>query len=398
MTSAEPVAGGHVLVGFADALAAPESAWSLVDGGWRVVAFTRRGDRAPLRHSRGLETVEITAPEKNAVRALAELRALLETQHFVGVVPLDDAAVWLCARVLAETPDILVGPSGELAVFTLDKRLQLQAAAEAGLLVPPTQIIESRGGVNLQIDYPVAVKPAAAILEHDGRLRRGPCHICADERELVTAVERSIAGPLLVQPVLTGVGEGLFGLATDNGIVAWSAHRRVRMMNPRGSGSSACRPWPVDDRLKQSAERLLDRLRWRGMFMLEFLRDETGKAWFMELNGRPWGSMALARRQGLEYPHWALSDRRGELVDVPVPPNGDFVCRNLGRELVHLLVVMRGRRSAATPNWPGRWQTLRSVLRIRKTDRWYNWRRGDIRVFLADASRTIGDQISGGHG
>jgi hypothetical protein len=134
------------------------------------------------------------------------------------------------------------------------------------------------------------------------------------------------------------------------------------------------------------------------MFMLEFLRDETGNAWFMELNGRPWGSMALARRQGLEYPHWALSDRRGELGDLPVPPGGDFVCRHLGRELVHLLIVLRGRRSVAIPSWPGRWQTLGSVLRVRKTDRWYNWRRGDLGVFLVDAWRTVGDQVSGGHG
>jgi predicted ATP-grasp superfamily ATP-dependent carboligase len=398
MTAAEPAAGAHVLIGFADALAAPESAWSLVDGGWKVVAFTRRGDRAPLRHSRAVETIEITAPEDDAARAVAELRALLEKRHFVGVLPLDDAAIWLCARVLGQEPHLLVGPSGELVDFALDKRLQLQAAAEAGLLVPPTQIIESSEGLDPRIDYPVAVKPAGAILEQGGRLRRGPCHICADERELVAVVEGSVGGPLLIQPVLTGVGEGLFGLATDQGILAWSAHRRVRMMNPRGSGSSACRPWPVDDRLQQAAERLLQTLRWRGMFMLEFLRDETGQAWFMELNGRPWGSMALARRQGLEYPHWALSDRRGELGDVPVPPGADFVCRHLGRELVHLLIVLRGRRSVAIPSWPGRWQTLGSVLRVRKTDRWYNWRRGDLRVFLVDAWRTVGDQVSGGHG
>ena len=40
------------------------------------------------------------------------------------------------------------------------------------------------------------------------------------------------------------------------------------------------------------------------MFMIELLRDRTGKVWFVELNGRPWGSMALSRRQGFEYPAW----------------------------------------------------------------------------------------------
>ena len=51
---------------------------------------------------------------------------------------------------------------------------------------------------------------------------------------------------------------------------------------------------------------MLSHTQWRGMFMLEFLRAKDGTAWFMELNGRPWGSMALARRSGLEYPAWAL--------------------------------------------------------------------------------------------
>ena len=42
------------------------------------------------------------------------------------------------------------------------------------------------------------------------------------------------------------------------------------------------------------------------------LRDGEGTAWFMELNGRAWGSMALARRLGHEYPRWAVQAALGE--------------------------------------------------------------------------------------
>lgn len=92
-----------------------------------------------------------------------------------------------------------------------------------------------------------------------------------------------------MQPLIRGVGEGLFGYVGPRGVTAWSSHRRVRMVNPHGSASSACRSNPVDGDLIGPSERFLSAIGWRGMFMLEFLRDSDGEPWFMELNGRTWG-------------------------------------------------------------------------------------------------------------
>src|SRR5262245_18467622 len=93
-----------VVVGFAQALAAPEAVWSLIDSGYKVVAFARKGRNAALRHSRHVKIHDITAPEKNCAAALAELAAFLESRrdathdHHV-LLPLDDAAVWLCSQI-----------------------------------------------------------------------------------------------------------------------------------------------------------------------------------------------------------------------------------------------------------------------------------------------------------
>ena len=62
--------------------------------------------------------------------------------------------------------------------------------------------------------------------------------------------------------------------------------------------------------------------------MIELLRDRDGVAWFMELNGRTWGSLALARRLGLEYPAWAALDALG----IAAPPSGDVRIPNGQRE------------------------------------------------------------------
>src|SRR5690348_13415502 len=60
--------GALVLMGFAGAYAAIETAWSLQEAGYRVAAFERGGERSALRHVRQVEVHEVTAPERDARR------------------------------------------------------------------------------------------------------------------------------------------------------------------------------------------------------------------------------------------------------------------------------------------------------------------------------------------
>ena len=388
----------RVLIGFADALAAPEAAWSLLEAGLSVTVFARRGSRPPIRRCRGVEVVEVAPPEGDVEATLADLQALVRDGDYRAVMPLNDSAVWICSQLAAlDTGVAIAGPTGACATFALDKRLQLEAAARAGFNVPPTLCAETAEDVlGLANNLPVALKPACPVIDRDGRLVRDRGCMCGDRAELDAAARRRDgAGPMLAQPLLDGVGVGLFGLAGRDGLMALSAHRRVRMMNPQGSGSSACVSVAVDPELAARAERMLGDLGWRGLFMLEFLRDRDGIPWFMELNGRTWGSMALARRAGLEYPAWAIQQLVEPAFEPVVPPlpEGE-VCRHLGRELVHLLLVLRGPKSVALTNWPSRRRTLREVLRVGRSESWYNWRRSDWRLFLDDAIHTVSSEVA----
>ena len=62
-----------VLIGFADAFAAIESAWCLARRRVRVCALTRSGTRPALAHSRFVRVVPITAPEVDACQSVADL-------------------------------------------------------------------------------------------------------------------------------------------------------------------------------------------------------------------------------------------------------------------------------------------------------------------------------------
>ncbi len=304
MAVSRPAGGGGgplVLIGFAEALAAIETAWSLQRAGLRVAAFRRAASRPALRRVRGVEVHDVPAPEADAAATVAALR-----------------------------------------------------------------------------------------YEVNGRIERPTGVICADGAELRRAAAMRWPGPVLMQPLIHGVGEGLFGHAGPRGVLGWSAHRRVRMVNPQGSASSACRSEPVDPELAEAGERFLRAIGWRGMFMLEFLRDADGKPWFMELNGRAWGSMALARRRGFEYPAWtvrATLDPAFEPAPPPDPP--EIRCRNLGLELVHLMFVARGPQSGAPMAWPRLGRSVREVCTFARGDRLYNWARSQPDVLVADTWGTL---------
>jgi biotin carboxylase len=385
----------RILAGFAESLAAPECVWSLRDAGFDVVLFARRGARPALRYSKRLAIVEVEPPELDAARAARQVADHARALGVAATMPFDDAAVWALDRAEPELPAVL-GPTGEQARFALDKEVQVAAARNAGFGVPPTRVA---GADELlaapdKVDFPSYVKPAAAVEAVDGRLARHFGGMCADAAELAAVAAPFGDARVLVQPVVRGTNHGLFGFFADGELLATHAHERVRMVAPAGSGSSACRPAPVPSELLQPLRRLLSTAGWNGMFMVEFLRDRDGNWWFVELNGRAWGSMALARDIGAEYPAWvatkALEDPQFRPPRVEYAGHG-FVCRHLGRDIVHLLSVLRGHHSRAALDWPRRGKTLRDVLVIRRSDRWYNARRGESKVFLYDAYRTVFD-------
>ena len=375
-----------VLIGFADALAGIESAWCLADDGFEVHAFARRGSRPALAGSRRVRVVEVTSPEDDAYQCAAEVAAASRELGTAAVLPLDDHAVWLCDQAAARDGSVtVVGPTGRLASLALDKREQLKLAESAGFAVPPTPGL----AVPQAVRGPRMVKPALAVELRGGRLHRLSGRVAA-RPEQVPEITAVMGGPTIVQPLIAGVGEGVFGLAIRGTPTALSGHRRIRMMNPRGSGSSACRSVPVADDVRSQVLDLVSRSGWQGLFMVELLRDNAGTPWFMELNGRAWGSMALARHRGYCYPSWAVRaalDLNFRPAEPAAPP--DVTARHLGREIIHLGTVLA--RGGAP-----RLATIRDVLAVRRGDRWYNYRPGEARVFAADTWGTVRAQVAPG--
>ncbi|HYA40454.1 MAG TPA: hypothetical protein VEF34_04085 [Syntrophobacteraceae bacterium] len=387
--------GRTVLIGFGESLSAPEVAWNLLDSGFRVAAFIRRGRRVPLRRLKDLTVVEVTAPEDGARETVDQLLRVVELLRADAVLPLDDASIWVCEAASSGLGIPVAGSSGTHARLILDKRLQLEAAEVAGFRIPETLCVPSVSEALRNDLFPIFVKPALAAAEIGGKLYQAPTCICASPQELrAFALRCRDDMPMLIQPLITGKGEGLFGQAGPNGVQAWSAHRRIRMMNPAGSGSSACRSLPIADQPTDCAETMLGRAKWQGLFMIELLRDRFNRIWFMELNGRPWGSMALALRRGFAYPAWTVMQTLDPSFSLPpCPAEEHMTCRHLGREIVHLMFILKAWNAPALMNGHSGWRAVAEVCRCNSRDHWYNWRPGNAPFFIEDTFGTVFEYI-----
>lgn len=384
-----------VFICFGEALSAPEVAWDLLAHGFQVMAFCRRGSSPSLRHIKEIKLIGVTPPETDAWETVEQIRAAIQATGAKTLMPLDDASVWLCNKASNGLNVPMAGATGTAACLALDKKFQLEMARESGFNVPETEYISAPEEILRISRLPVVLKPAAAILETKGRLRKGSIYFCIGKDDLSrAAAEWNQEGQLIAQPIVAGTGEGIFGLHLPDGVKNWSAHRRVRMINPLGSGSSACKSLEISDQPILAAERMLEKVKWPGQFMIELLRDTAGKLWFMELNGRSWGSMALAIRLGLHYPAWTVMQTLDPSYVPPAsPPWKPILCRHLGREIIHLLAVLRGKKAYRLVPGYSRVRTISEVCRFSRSEAWYNLNPGYQLLFWEDTFKTVAGKL-----
>jgi carbamoylphosphate synthase large subunit len=340
-----------------------------------------------VRRVRGVLLREVADPRVDAAASVDDVCRVLEQDDVDLLLPLDDEMVRVGA-LAAGRIDVPMQPRGSGDVG-LDKRVQLAAARRAGLCVPPTVVVEQEADWPEHPELPLIVKPALAVEAVGEGLGRQGAMVCREPAGFERA-RQVLRPPLLIQPLLQGTGIGVFGSVRGKTIDDWSAHERVRMMNPQGSGASTSRSTEVRPDLVPGISAMLGEAEWSGMFMIEFLRDAAGVNWFMELNGRAWGSMALACRRGFAYPAWTVQYALGlpQCPEVPDPSSAaPMRCRHLGREIIHLAFVARGRPSE--PSWPRLGRTLLDMSAVTRRDRAYNYRAGEPLVLLADTWQTV---------
>ena len=260
-------------------------------------------------------------------------------------------------------------PFPDLGTFNAltDKQRLLEEASKLGIAIPAQQVVsdvDAIGSIDLDaLTYPVVLKPARSVGEHQGERMKVPVSYAADADELNRKV-RSLsdaAFPLLVQQRIVGPGIGIFLLVWDGEVRAQFAHRRLCEKPPSGGVSVYRESVPLDEVLVAQSRALLDRFNWQGVAMVEYKRDcATGQPYLMEVNGRFWGSLQLAIDAGVDFPRLLAASAVGEQVQPQLSYRIGVRSRWWWGQVDHLVGRMRRRATtAALP--PGTLSATRAV-------------------------------------
>lgn len=187
----------------------------------------------------------------------------------------------------------------------------MQMAEELGIPTPDTWYADNADSLPVDLDelsYPLVLKPGRSWMLLQGKWKRAAVRFAnnsSEARDILNSEPVFKAHPFLLQQHVTGHGEGVFALYDHGKPLAFFAHRRLREKPPHGGVSVLSESIAVDPVLLSHARRLLDKVNWHGIAMVEFKVTPDGTPYLMEVNTRFWGSLQLAVDAGVDFP-WLL--------------------------------------------------------------------------------------------
>jgi predicted ATP-grasp superfamily ATP-dependent carboligase len=145
----------------------------------------------------------------------------------------------------------------------------------------------------------------------------GKVHYATDENALrkILANDIFMKYPFLIQKRIHGPGIGIFLLMKDGEVIAKFAHRRIREKPPSGGVSVLSESTEPPEDAMESAVRILEKIRWTGVAMVEFKVDiEENISKLLEVNARFWGSLQLSVSSGVDFPYMLFRIAQGERI------------------------------------------------------------------------------------
>lgn len=199
--------------------------------------------------------------------------------------------------------------------------------AAAGVAIPRTWACLKAADIEAianAVRYPCVYKPVVKDYGQTFYAQHGGLKAieCRDREELVERLEDELARgfELVVQEkVLFGSNEEeipFYLYADRNHRIRMAATGIKEKIQPFPYGTATVLRLSWHEELLPLAQRVVDSLAWRGILMIEFIRDSADGRWkVIEVNARPWLCVDFYRRCGLNFLDMLYRDWRGELCD-----------------------------------------------------------------------------------
>lgn len=257
-----------LLYGGDDARGLLAAARSLAANGWHVGAAT------PSRRSLVTASRSCVAWHPDVFAASGE---------YDVVLPGGDAELWTLSERRDEIACVVPYGPPESVRAVLDKGTLYDAAGRHGITVPPpwdgtgTAVVKSRSHATVRAATTVSADPATVDRAAAGIRDAGAEPL----------VQRRVTGPLLA-----------VSLVLWDGDVLAAVQQRSSGLWPPGAGiSTRAETVPVD--LAEPVAALLADLGWQGLAQAQFVESADGPV-LLDLNGRCYGSLALAAAAGVD--------------------------------------------------------------------------------------------------
>jgi protein-tyrosine-phosphatase len=216
------------------------------------------------------------------------------------ILPISEAALLAAVDCRPRLASRVIAPAAESLRYTLSKR---EATAKALALGLPCAATAFARGELAALGAPYIVRTDNRLMP-DGSYRKGRNWFVADARELKELLDQldEKGERWMVQEHFVGAGAGAFVLRWGAQTRLDFAHERVHEV-PFHGGVSSLRRSVRDPAMLAAASRLLEGIGYEGVAMVEFRRGRPDQTpYFIEINGRLWGSLALALHAGADFP------------------------------------------------------------------------------------------------
>jgi predicted ATP-grasp superfamily ATP-dependent carboligase len=259
-------------------------------------------------------------PERSKTNFIRFMLRLVKTESFDLLIPVTDFTVIPFAEHKEDFEKYVkvAVPKYEIVLKAFDKAQTIRLAAEKNIPHPKTFFIDDAKYIEKvgdEINYPAVIKPRMKVIwTGDQAISLKVTHrnyainkadLVEKYRRIVAILERANVDNCLpmVQEYVSGAGYGVEVLMHNCEPIALFMHRRLREY-PISGGASTLRESITNEKLGNLGVKLIKAMKWEGVAMAEFKWSNLKlEPKLMEVNGRFWGSLALAINAGIDFPY-----------------------------------------------------------------------------------------------
>mgnify|MGYP001772812784 CR=1 FL=1 len=249
----------------------------------------------PHVFSRYFDKVHIVKAERDSIEWVYSIVGIARRYGCRAVLPIDFIDFYMFSkhrRIFEDLDIILISPSHESITLASD-RVRCWNSLRDIVVFPNQVLVSSREETEkiYRLRPPLVVKNLGDASNPSFHLDYG------------TAVEDAVArASAVVQEYVEGIARGYYALAFSGVPILEFIHQRIVEYTPIGGASLAARGKVNDPGLVKVGRRILERLNWSGIMMVETkYSDEDGVHYVIELNPKFWGSIDLPESLGYRF-------------------------------------------------------------------------------------------------